>query len=98
LRLRFDGDSGDAPTLIILTTADPEGIAMGLESGRNEVAFYRKAAIALPSGQCCGRAVADRNISLPGGMRHSSADLVEQDAARADGSGRSGLPRVTWVS
>ncbi|HLY91452.1 MAG TPA: hypothetical protein VKQ27_20890 [Acetobacteraceae bacterium] len=50
LRLHFDGDSGDAPTSIILKTAHPERLASSWGAGRNEVAFYRDVATAMPSG------------------------------------------------
>ena len=50
LRLHFDGDSGDAPTSIILKTVHPDRVAACWQAGRNEVAFYRDVATAMPSG------------------------------------------------
>jgi hypothetical protein len=49
LRLLYDGDAGGAPGSVIVKTGLPERSGGGWNAGRQEVAFYRDIAAAMPS-------------------------------------------------
>jgi hypothetical protein len=50
LRLDYDGSAGDAPASLILKMGHLDGAGRPAYANRNEIAFYRDIALALPMG------------------------------------------------
>jgi len=50
LRVSYEGDAAAAPASLIVKTGLPERLGSGWNGGRQEVAFYRQIAAAMPAG------------------------------------------------